>query len=78
MDKFGLVMVTMKKLNSLYLEGNPICESRDFRLRVLENTRITTLDAIDVKPQLREYLREIKRKEDLEDIVKSIIIYFFI
>ena len=71
MDKFGLVMVTMKKLNSLYLEGNPICESRDFRLRVLENTRITTLDAIDVKPQLREYLREIKRKEDLEDIVNQ-------
>ena len=44
---------------------------RDFRLRVLENTRIKKLDAVEIKSYLRHYLREIKRKDDLEDIVNQ-------
>jgi Leucine-rich repeat (LRR) protein len=71
MDKCGLVFVSLTNLSQLYVEGNPICNTRDFRLRVLENTRITKLDAVTIKSYLREYLREIKRKDDLEDIVNQ-------
>ena len=71
MDKCGLVLVSLTNLSQLYVEGNPICNTRDFRLRVLENTKISKLDAVDIKSYLREYLREIKRKDDLEDIVNQ-------
>ena len=73
MDKCGLVLVSLTNLSQLYIEGNPICNTRDFRLRVLENTKISKLDAVDIKSYLREYLREIKRREDLEDIVISTV-----
>ena len=71
MDKCGLVLVSLTNLSQLYIEGNPICDTRDFRLRVLENTSIKKLDAVEIKSYLRHYLREIKRKDDLEDIVNQ-------
>ena len=71
MDEFGLTSVALTNLSSLFMEGNPVCDTRDYRLRVLENTSIKMLDAIDIKPHLREYFREVKHKEDLEEIVNK-------
>ena len=51
--------------------GNPLCEMRDYRLRILENDNIQMLDDVEIKPKLRTYLAEMERRAELEDIMEA-------
>jgi hypothetical protein len=69
--EFGRSLVGLSKLKELKVSGNPICDQRDYRLRVLENTSIQLLDDVVIKPRLRTYLKEMQRRSQLEDIMET-------
>ena len=69
LDLFTAALLPLDRLKSLHIEGNPLCDARDCKLRVLENTSIFMLDEVEIKPYLRKHLQDMKRKTDLEEIV---------
>ena len=69
--EFGRSIVGLTNLQRLKLDGNPICNKRDYRLRVLENPSIVMLDDVEIKPRLRSYLQEMSRRAHLEDIMEA-------
>ena len=69
--EFGRSLVGLHRLKELKVFGNPICDKRDYRLRVLENTSIKYLDDVEIKPRLRTYLKEMQKRAKLEDIMET-------
>lgn len=69
--EIGRSLVGLVKLTELKMAGNPVCDLRDYRLRVLENTSIRMLDDVEIKPRLRTYLAEMERRAELEDIMEA-------
>ena len=69
--EFGRSLVGLSNLKGLKVSGNPICDKRDYRLRVLENTSIQMLDDVQIKPRLRTYLKEMQRRAQIEDIMET-------
>ena len=64
-------MIGLTNLTDLKMVGNPLCDMRHYRLRVLENLSIKMLDDVEVKPRLRVYLAEMERRAELEDIMEA-------
>ena len=69
--EIGRTLVGLTNLTDLKMVGNPLCDMRDYRLRVLENLSIKMLDDVEVKPRLRVYLAEMERRAELEDIMEA-------
>ena len=70
LDRVGKAVLNLKRLRTLTLNGNPIEQHRDYRLRVLENEQVMMLDSSEIKPQLRDHLDDMKKKQDLDEIVE--------
>ena len=70
LDRVGKAVLNLKRLRTLTLNGNPIEQHRDYRLRVLENENVMMLDSSEIKPQLRDHLDDMKKKQDLDEIVE--------
>ena len=70
LDRVGKAILNMQHLRSLQLQGNPIERHRDYRLHVLENDAIQMLDNSEIKAHLREHLADMKKKQDLDEIVE--------